>query len=328
MKSIEAQKSETVSLDDIEVLLVDDCSTQNFSGVVNQFPDLHISIYTTEVNGGPGPSRQRGTEHATGEWITFIDQDDEFIPNTFAKVKEEIEKNPTIRTMVNTPFYVIDWDTKQQTDYYPDADNWIHGKFYHREEFLLKYNIHFCEDLFSHEDIYFSTLVKGVLSCANLPYIQCDTPTYYWYTYHDSLSHRSTETGFNYLEEYYGEYIDSILMPVKLIDDRFHSQEFLSSQLLTLLLFGYFYIQGFLFYNSRNFKRDNLAKFKELLTYVKERLGLRNDQIISWTYNNPKVYWEIRDKAAKGTGPMIETQSYATFVELIDPEGQTNGQTN
>lgn len=313
LKSVETQNCN----DDIEVLIIDDCSTKNFDYILEQFPSLHIFKYNTEINGGPGPSRQRGIEHSNGEWITFIDQDDEFLPDTFKSVREKIEDFPEVTTMVNTPFYIIDAKTKEVTQYLPDADNWIHGKFYNREQFLLKYGIHFCEDLYSHEDIYFSTLVKGTLNCNNLPYIQCDTPTYNWYTYGDSLSHKPTETGLSYLEEYYGEYIDSILEPVKLLNEKYHNINFFSGQLLTLMLYGYFYIQGFLYYNSSNFKRDNLVKFKELLDYTKQVLNLSNNDIIQWTYNNLKIYFEIRNKAAGGTGPMIETSSYIDFINAM-----------
>lgn len=303
--------------DEIEVIIVDDCSTENFDYILDKFPDLNIFKYCTEINGGPGPSRQRGIEHATGEWITFIDQDDEFIPDTFSKVKEKINAFPDTKTMVNTPFYIIDAKSKEVTQFLPDADNWIHGKFYNLQDFLLKYNIHFSEDLYSHEDIYFSTLIKGTLNCNHLPYIQCETPTYNWYTYGDSLSHRPTETGLSYLEEYYGEYIDSILIPVKYLNEKYHNMDFFSNQLLTLLLYGYFYIQGFLYYNSANFKKDNLGKFKELLDYTKESLKISNQEIILWTYNNLKIYLELRNKAAGGTGPMIETHSYQEFLKLM-----------
>ncbi len=309
--------------DDIEVIIIDDCSTEDFQPILDKYKDkLFIKKYVTEINGGPGPSRQRGIEHATGEWITFIDQDDEFISDTFELVKDKIEKNPTLTTMVNTPFYIINAKTGETTQYLPSADNWIHGKFYNREKFLLKYNIHFCEDLYSHEDIYFSTLVKGILNCCHLPYLQCDVPTYNWYTYGDSLSHKPTETGLNYLEEYYGEYIDSILEPVMQLDEKYHDESFVQNQLLTLLLFGYFYIQGFLYYNSQNFKRDNFTKFKQLLDYTEKRLNTNNDQIIEWTYRNPATYFDIREKAAGGTGPMIETHSYATFINMMNPPQQ------
>ena len=314
LKSVEAQNCN----DDIEVLIVDDCSTENYDEILDKFSDLHISKYVTEINGGPGPSRQRGIEYATGEWITFIDQDDEFIGDTFKEVKKVIEENPDIHTLVSSSFYIIDANTKKVTQFLEDADNWIHGKFYHKNDFLLKYDIHFCEDLYSHEDIYFSTIVKGILSCENIPYIKCATPTYNWYTYNDSLSHKPTETGLNYLEEYYGEYIDSILEPVKMLNEKYHNLSFVRSQLLTLLLFGYFYIQGFFYYNSTNFKKDNLIKFKELLDYVKTELKMSSDDIINWTYNNIQTYYDIRQKAAGGTGPMIETHSYAAFIQMMD----------
>ena len=135
LKSIEAQNCN----DDIEVVIVDDCSTIDFQPTLDKFKDLHIFKYNTEINGGPGPSRQRGIEHATGEWITFIDQDDEFLPDVFSQIREKIEEFPEIKTMVNTPFYIINAKTKETTQYLPDADNWVHGKFYHLDNFIRKY---------------------------------------------------------------------------------------------------------------------------------------------------------------------------------------------
>ena len=39
-----------------------------------------------------------------------------------------------------------------------------------------------------------------------------------------------------------------------------------------------------------------------------------------FVFNNIKIYYDIREKAAGGTGPMIETYSYPSFLEMMDPD--------
>ena len=39
--------------------------------------------------------------------------------------------------------------------------------------------------------------------------------------------------------------------------------------------------------------------------------------------SNSLFYFDIRQKAAGGTGPMIETHSYATFINMIKPKEET-----
>ena len=60
--------------------------------------------------------------------------------------------------------------------------------------------------------------------------------------------------------------------------------------------------------------------FRNLLKTVKESLKLNHIQIIEWPFNNIKIYYDIREKAAGGTGPMIETYSYPSFLEMMDPD--------
>ena len=78
----------------IEVVLVDDCSTEDFSKEVNNFKDkLNICEYKTPRNLGVGGARQYGLDSATGDWVIFCDNDDTFVPNTFNRVRTIIRNN-------------------------------------------------------------------------------------------------------------------------------------------------------------------------------------------------------------------------------------------
>lgn len=69
------------SYKNIEVIVVDDCSTDNTPNVLNEYKD-RISIVRNKVNLGLGASRLSGLPYARGEYISFIDADD-YISNDF-----------------------------------------------------------------------------------------------------------------------------------------------------------------------------------------------------------------------------------------------------
>ena len=66
------------SYQDIEVILIDDCSNDHTWIIATQLTDndSRISLYHNEKNLGAGESRNIGIEHSTGSWITFCDADD------------------------------------------------------------------------------------------------------------------------------------------------------------------------------------------------------------------------------------------------------------
>lgn len=62
---------------DVELILVDDGSTDESSKICDQYAEQYSSIRVCHVtNGGTGVARNTGMELAEGEWITFVDADD------------------------------------------------------------------------------------------------------------------------------------------------------------------------------------------------------------------------------------------------------------
>ena len=71
---------------DYELLVVDDCSTDNSVAEVKKLLphfDGRLKIFSTGKNsGGPGVPRNVGIKNSSGKYITFIDNDDLILPNT------------------------------------------------------------------------------------------------------------------------------------------------------------------------------------------------------------------------------------------------------
>jgi len=69
---------------DYEVLVVDDCSTDNSVAEVKKLLphfDGRLKIFSTEKNsGGPGTPRNIGIKNSSGKYIFFIDNDDMILP--------------------------------------------------------------------------------------------------------------------------------------------------------------------------------------------------------------------------------------------------------
>ena len=59
-----------------ELLVVDDCSTDNTVEVIKAFNDPRIHLYSNAVNSGAAISRNYALREAKGKWIAFLDSDD------------------------------------------------------------------------------------------------------------------------------------------------------------------------------------------------------------------------------------------------------------
>ncbi len=63
-----------------ELLIVDDCSSDNTDEVVKSFQDERIVYLKNEKNSGAALTRNRALREANGEWIAFLDSDDLWTP--------------------------------------------------------------------------------------------------------------------------------------------------------------------------------------------------------------------------------------------------------
>ncbi len=78
---------------DYEIIVVDDGSTDNSFSIVEKLHDNRITLIKQE-NAGPGAARNTGVRHAKGDWIVFLDADDELCPNALKEMIKKTQQFP------------------------------------------------------------------------------------------------------------------------------------------------------------------------------------------------------------------------------------------
>lgn len=92
-RAIKSALSQTFQ--DFELIIVDDGSTDNTKEVVEKFKkkDNRVKYIWQENSGGPASPKNKGIKASKGEYIAFLDDDDEWFPEKIEKQLEIFENS-------------------------------------------------------------------------------------------------------------------------------------------------------------------------------------------------------------------------------------------
>lgn len=125
------------NIDDFEVILVDDSSTDSSGKLCDNWANSNskIKVFHCEKNGGLSATRNIGLKIANGDYVTFVDSDDYISPNTYSGNLKLLEQNKDADSLI-FPVFVY-YGSLRAFKYFPgnnkiNYSDWVNngGCFY------------------------------------------------------------------------------------------------------------------------------------------------------------------------------------------------------
>lgn len=95
-RCLESIVKQTIGVHNLEIICVDDCSTDNTREVLSRWEERfsdNLMLVFCEENGRQGTARNIGLQYATADWIAFVDSDDWLEPDYLEKLFACVRKN-------------------------------------------------------------------------------------------------------------------------------------------------------------------------------------------------------------------------------------------
>ncbi|MDR3224472.1 MAG: glycosyltransferase [Holosporales bacterium] len=191
------------SLRGIELIFINDGSTDNSMSLLKSFADTDDRVIVLEQNNQKqGAARNNGLNIANGEYIGFVDSDDYVDPNFFEKLLSAAkEHNADIAiaplSKVRGSRLSIKWDFKSEKIYVSDCDKFITcdqkkntgpcNKVF-RSEFLRKHGISFPEGTYYEDGPFTAKAVHLANKLVTVPGVM------YYYVQHSASTIHGKQT--------------------------------------------------------------------------------------------------------------------------------------
>lgn len=208
-QAIESALGQT--LKNIEVIVVDDASTDATANVVRGFTDKRLKVLVNQQNLGPSAARNRALREAKGKWVAVLDSDDWYAPSRLEKLLQVADAEDAdmiaddlhlIRDGEKTPWSTLLSESGEQINkitpidavYFVETD--IYGqrglhlglsKPLFKRDFLIQHDIEYDETVRIAEDFWLD--LKCLVNQAR--FILVAEPYYFYRTRQGSLVNQS-----------------------------------------------------------------------------------------------------------------------------------------
>jgi len=212
LRCLESVRNQTYK--NLEIILINDCTPDNSVKIIEKYifnhPDLSIQLLHHEKNSGLSVVRNTGIDHSKGEFLYFLDSDDEILPNCIEllvkeildkKVQIVIAQNRWINTFDNT-IKDFGFPTCSQKKIYNNNEEifeaYCNGLFpvpswnkLFERKFLKEEKIYFIPGLYAQDELWFFHLMLKTNSLSII-----DDITYLYYLHSDSVIFNRTKVNF------------------------------------------------------------------------------------------------------------------------------------
>lgn len=194
--------------DNFELLLVNDCSTDNSLQIaqkyVDAYPDKCI-IVCHDTNRGLSAARNSGISYAKGEWITFVDSDD-WVLEDYLSTLYDTAMTSKSDIVIGGVVYAYDNGTTRSADSYGNLKSgaakkeiiaqcrsYACGRLFRRSLFTES-NIAFPEDIRRSEDV--GTVIPLFTRASRIAILEKNVYFYYQRSTSLSLSNKQIDLSF------------------------------------------------------------------------------------------------------------------------------------
>jgi CDP-glycerol glycerophosphotransferase (TagB/SpsB family)/glycosyltransferase involved in cell wall biosynthesis len=285
--------------DNIEIIVVDDGSSNPCEDVLKEFNDDRI-VYYYKTNSGPGLSRNYGIEKATGEYIFFLDADDKIHQtgltslllyalendlDVVSGITQRIELNTGNKEKWFGHLYKakrID-DIETRLNLYNDI---LSTNKLYKKSIIKKYSLYFEAGLY--EDKIFTAKLYSCVKKIGI----INTIVYNWYVYGAGTSISTSKTLDNFLERMVAVYKAWKYLP----------------EYRKLNTYGFYFSHDLLIY-LREFKYYSPEDKTKIYTHARE-----------FMYKYQEYYYDrfIPNNVVKYIHSLILNDNYDKFVEVCD----------
>ena len=287
------------SLKEIEILVINDCSTDNSKNILDEYEKKYqnIKVFHNKTNKGIGYNRNLGIKKASGEFIGFIDSDDWVEKNMFEKMYNKAKRDNLDLVICNyfrklmKEDELIDIESDFNIKYFDntslekspnlllDINTAPWNKLYKKE---LIENIKFPEDL-KYEDAVF--VMESLAEAKNIGMVE-DKLNYYL------VRSKSETTVMN-------EKVFDILTITKIIENNFKKTKYYDD--IKDFVEAYIITNLFRYTLQQKYQEDKLLKTK----FIDEVFNYLNDSFPNWKKNK---IWKKRSFAKR----LIESNKILT----------------
>lgn len=271
---------------DFEVVVVDDASNDEKAVEISkQLTELEIKnkVISNEKNYGPGVARNIGIQHATGDYIFFLDADDWIASNTMEMIDNLIKENPRLECIAfdyksvnvsgdETVHSIL--NSNNEPDLIKNINTSSCGKVY-KKKFIAENKLEFYPAYLA-EDFYFT--ISAISLCKEFYHIK--EPFYYYKQNSTSIVHNIKD-----------EMIDKI----KLIIDELYDREY-----ITIAEKDYFVLREYIY------------------TLIIQRMGKKDEYIVDLLNNYPNKQFKQNLKNLKAHQRVIISLYKMKVYKLVE----------
>ncbi len=173
------------TMEDWELIAVDDCSTDDSLLILRSYTDPRIRIIENEINSGPAITRNKALKLATGEFIAIMDADDVSCSKRFESQMDYLNSHPEIDIVgawanainnngdflfqIQTPISSNELRTRLLFE-----STMVHSSVMLRSDVIHKYNLFYNEYFTYAQDFELLSRASRFVDLANIPDVLVD----------------------------------------------------------------------------------------------------------------------------------------------------------